>query len=122
MLNKNERKDNRLRRKRRIRKKVEGTAERPRMTVFRSNRHIYVQIVDDIDGRTLVSASTVEKEVAAELGEKDKSEQAEFIGKKVAERALAEGIKQVVFDRNGYIYHGRVAAVAQGAREAGLNL
>lgn len=122
MLSKNERKDNRLRRKRRIRKKVNGTSERPRMTVFRSNRHIYVQIVDDVAGRTLVSASTVEAELASQFADKDKKEQATIIGKTVASRALEEGIKSVVFDRNGYIYHGRVAAVANGAREAGLNL
>lgn len=122
MLSKNERKDNRLRRKRRIRKKVNGTQERPRMTVFRSNRHIYVQIVDDVAGRTLVAASTVESELAPQFVDKDKKEQATIVGKTVASRALAEGIKSVVFDRNGYIYHGRIAAVADGAREAGLNL
>lgn len=122
MLTKNEKKDNRIRRKRRIRKKVSGTAQRPRMTVFRSNRHIYVQVVDDIEGKTLVSASTLETELSSEIQGKDKKEQATIIGKTVASRALEAGIKSVVFDRNGYIYHGRVAAVANGAREAGLNL
>lgn len=120
MLSKNERKDGRLRRKRRIRKKVAGSQARPRLTVFRSNRHIYCQVIDDVSGTTLVSASTKDAEVAATLDGKDKSEQAKEVGKALAARALGKGIQTVVFDRNGYIYHGRVAAVADGAREAGL--
>jgi len=120
MLSKNERKDGRLRRKRRIRKKVTGSQARPRLTVFRSNRHIYCQVIDDVSGTTLVSASTKDAEVSATLDGKDKSEQAKEVGKALAARALGKGIQNVVFDRNGYIYHGRVAAVADGAREAGL--
>lgn len=120
MLSKSERKDGRLRRKRRIRKKVTGTQARPRLTVFRSNRHIYCQVVDDVTGNTLMSASTQDAEVASALEGKDKSEQAKEVGKALASRALGKGIESVVFDRNGYIYHGRVAAVAEGAREGGL--
>lgn len=122
MLNKNERKSRRLRRKRRIRKKVFGTASRPRLSVFRSNRHIYAQLVDDVTGQTLAAASTVEAEVAKTLDDKKKVEQAKTVGTLLGERAREAGIEAAVFDRNGYIYHGRVAAVADGAREAGLNL
>lgn len=121
MLSKRERENNRLRRKRRIRKKVFGNAERPRLTVFKSNKHIYAQIIDDLDGHTLVSASTVQGEVREQLGEElTKTEEAKKIGEIVAERAEQEGIDQVVFDRNGFIYHGRLAAVADGARDGGL--
>ncbi len=120
MLSKNDRSDGRLRRKRRIRKKVFGSQSRPRLTVFRSNRHIYCQVIDDVTGTTLIAASTQDAEVAALLDGKDKSEQAKEVGKALAVRALAKGIQSVVFDRNGYIYHGRVAAVADGAREGGL--
>jgi large subunit ribosomal protein L18 len=122
MLSKKERKNGRLRRKRRIRKKVFGTADRPRMSVFRSNRHIYVQLINDITGETLASASTIEEELAGDLDGKKKVDQAAVIGKAVGERAKAKGIESAVFDRNGYIYHGRVAAIADGAREAGLSL
>jgi large subunit ribosomal protein L18 len=120
MLSKSDRSDGRLRRKRRIRKKVFGSQSRPRLTVFRSNRHIYCQVIDDVTGTTLIAASTQDAEVAALLDGKDKSEQAKEVGKALAVRALAKGIQSVVFDRNGYIYHGRVAAVADGAREGGL--
>lgn len=121
MLSKSDRNDGRGRRKRRIRKKVHGSAQRPRMTVFRSNRHIYCQVIDDLTGRTLVSASTKDAEIGATLSGKDKSDQAKEVGKTLAARALEAGISAIVFDRNGYIYHGRVAAVAEGAREGGLH-
>ena len=104
----------------RVRKKVSGTHERPRFDVYRSNQHIYVQIIDDLDGKTLVAASTVEKEIAAEVKGKKKTEAAKIVGAAAAKKALAAGITEVVFDRGGYIYTGRVAAVADGAREAGL--
>ena len=104
----------------RIRKHITGTEERPRMTVFRSNKGIYVQLVDDLSGRTLVAASSLRKkdEGAAVTG--NKTEQAKQIGKLIAEKSLEKGISEVVFDRNGYLYHGRVKALADAAREAGL--
>lgn len=120
MLNKSDRNDGRLRRKRRIRKKVSGSTQRPRLTVFRSNRHIYCQVIDDLSGHTLVSASTKDAAVLEALAGKDKKEQAKEVGKVLAARAIERGISAIVFDRNGYIYHGRVAAVADGAREGGL--
>jgi large subunit ribosomal protein L18 len=112
----------RKRRQRRIRMKISGTAERPRLNVFRSLDHIYAQVIDDVAGRTLVSASTVDKEIAADLDGKKKREQATIVGKAVARRALDAGIQEVVFDRGGYLYHGRVKALADGAREGGLKL
>lgn len=121
MLDKRQREDNRLRRKRRIRKKITGTPQRPRLTVFKSNKHIYAQVVDDFSGHTLVSASTVESDLGGDE-EATKTEQAKRVGERVAERAEEEGVEQVVFDRNGFVYHGRVAAVADGAREGGLEL
>ena len=105
----------------RVRKKISGTAETPRLSVYRSLNHIYVQVIDDVKGVTLCSASTMEKEVKGEIKDMTKTEAAKLVGKKVAERALAKGIKAVVFDRGGYLYTGRVQAVADGAREAGLN-
>lgn len=110
----------RLRVKRRIRNKISGTPERPRLSVFRSNKHIYAQIIDDEAGHTLVSASTRSKELAGQLEGKTKVEQAMLVGKLLAEKALKANISQVVFDRNGYKYHGRVKALADGAREGGL--
>lgn len=110
----------RKRRHQRIRMKISGTQERPRLNVFRSLDNIYVQVIDDIAGHTLVSASTVDKKLATELEGKTKKEQATLVGKVVAERALAAGITEVVFDRGGYLYHGRVKALADGAREGGL--
>ena len=110
----------RIRRHRRIRRKISGTAVRPRLNVFRSLDQIYAQVIDDVAGTTLVSASTVDKKVAADLDGKTKKEQAELVGKAVAERALDAGIETVVFDRGGYLYHGRVKALAEGAREGGL--
>ena len=112
--------DHRDRRHRRVRKKVSGTAERPRLAVFRSSKHIYVQAIDDLAGRTLVSASTMEADVRG--GATATVAAAKQVGKLVGERAKAAGITAVVFDRGGFKYHGRVAAVADGAREAGLTL
>ena len=100
-----------------IRKKVEGTAERPRMSVFRSNKEIYVQFIDDETGKTLASTSSSDNGISAKGS---KVELATLVGKKAAEVAIAAGIGQVVFDRNGYLYHGRVKALAEGAREGGL--
>jgi large subunit ribosomal protein L18 len=105
----------------RVRKRVAGTTERPRLSIYRSLKNIYAQIIDDVQGTTLVAASTVDAAAKAELGGKDKTEQAKVVGKLVAERALAAGIKQVVFDRGGFKYHGRVKALADASREAGLD-
>ncbi|HEY67881.1 MAG: 50S ribosomal protein L18 [Chloroflexi bacterium] len=110
----------RLRRHRRVRKRVVGTPERPRLNVFRSLRHIYAQVIDDSRGHTLVSASTIDPEVEAQLKGLTKTEQARVVGRVLAERALSRGIKKVVFDRGGYKYHGRVKALADAAREGGL--
>ena len=104
----------------RVRTKVSGTALRPRFDVYRSSKHIYVQVIDDTVGNTLVAASTVEKEIAAMVEGKTKVEAAKIVGAEAAKRAIAKGITQVVFDRGGFIYTGRVEAVADGAREAGL--
>ena len=105
----------------RVRKKISGTKECPRLNVYRSTSHIYAQIIDDVAGNTLVACSTVEKALASEISGKSKSEIATIVGKKLGEKALAKGIKQVVFDRGGYLYIGRVKALADGAREAGLD-
>jgi large subunit ribosomal protein L18 len=104
----------------RVRSRVSGTAARPRLCVYRSLQHIYSQVIDDSQGYTLVAASTVDGEVRAQVDGKDKTEQAAIVGKVLAERALAAGITQVVFDRGGYLYHGRVEALAKAAREGGL--
>jgi large subunit ribosomal protein L18 len=115
--------DRRHRIKLRIRKRMTGTEERPRLTVFRSLSHIYVQVIDDMSGKTLVAASSIEPSIKGTLAAKVRGSNragAQAIGKLVAERALAKGIKQVVFDRNGFLYHGRIRAVAEAAREAGL--
>lgn len=114
--------DPRKRRQRRIRLKISGTPERPRLNVFRSLHHIYAQVIDDVAGQTLVSASTVDKEVVEQVAGKKKQEQAAIVGKIVAQRALDAGIQEVVFDRGGYLYHGRIKALADGAREGGLKL
>ncbi|HEY3156039.1 MAG TPA: 50S ribosomal protein L18 [Candidatus Eisenbacteria bacterium] len=112
----------RSRRHMRIRKKVMGTAERPRLTVFRSLNHIYAQLVDDLTGRTILTVSSMDKEVAPSLKEtKGKIEAGKLVGKQIAARAKEKGIERVCFDRSGYLYHGRVKAVAEGAREGGLN-
>ena len=121
MFNKRDRNEVRKIRHERVRRKISGTPTRPRLCVFRSNKHIYAQIIDDVAGNTLAAASTVEKEIAAQLGEVDKKGEAKLVGKIVAERALKAGIKEVVFDRGGYIYTGRVAELAAGAREGGLD-
>ncbi|MBO4446540.1 MAG: 50S ribosomal protein L18 [Bacteroidales bacterium] len=104
----------------RIRKHVNGTAERPRMVVFRSNKQIYVQVVDDEQGKTLVSASSIDKELAEACKGKNGIETAAIVGKAVAERALAKGITTISFDRGGYLFHGRVKSLADAAREGGL--
>ncbi|MBI4645242.1 MAG: 30S ribosomal protein S5 [Bacteroidia bacterium] len=111
-------KERRIRIKKRVRRKIYGTSERPRMSVFRSNKHISVQIIDDSAGRTVLSASSLCKEVSSQMA-KTKTEQAKFVGKLIAERALNLNIKNVVFDRNGYLYHGRVKALADVARQSG---
>ena len=121
MIKKIDKNEERLRRHTRVRKKVSGTAEAPRLSVYRSLNHIYVQVIDDEKGVTVCSASTMEKEVKGAVKDLSKTEAAKVVGKKVAERAVAKGIKTVVFDRGGYLYTGRVQAVADGAREAGLN-
>ena len=110
--------ERRLRIKRRIRKSVSGTAERPRMSVFRSNKQISVQLIDDISGKTLVATSSLIKEIAEK--KTTKIEQAELVGQAIAEKAVAAGITSVVFDRNGYLYHGRVKSLADAARKGGL--
>lgn len=111
--------DTRKRRKIRIRKKLSGTPERPRLVVFRSNLHIYAQVVDDLSGKTLAAASTLSLSKGGEKAQCNKTG-AELVGKKIASLAQEKNIKQVVFDRNGYLYHGKVKAVADGAREGGL--
>ena len=110
----------RLRRHRRVRKSVTGMPGRPRLNVFRSLNHVYAQVIDDSQGHTLISASTVDPELKAQLHGLTKTEQSRVVGKALAKRALDLGIKAVVFDRGGYQYHGRVKALADGAREGGL--
>ncbi len=100
-----------------IRKRLSGSSERPRLSVFRSNKGIYAQVIDDLSGKTLVSASSLSKDFSATGS---KSDQSIAVGKLVAEKAIAAGIKEVVFDRNGYLYHGRIKSLAEGAREGGL--
>ncbi len=104
----------------RARHRLEGTAERPRLNVFRSTRHIFAQVIDDTRGRTLVAASTLDDEVRANAAKMTKTQEAKAVGKLIAQRALEKGLKQVVFDRGGYDYHGRVKALADASREAGL--
>jgi large subunit ribosomal protein L18 len=105
---------------RRVRRKVFGTPERPRLAVYKSLKHIYAQIIDDTKGETLVSASTLDRELRDKLPELTKTEEAREVGRLIAQRALEKGIKKVVFDRGGFIYHGRIKALAEGAREGGL--
>ena len=121
MFKKQDRNEIRVIRHARVRKKISGTTERPRLCVYRSNAHIYAQVIDDTVGRTLAAASTVEKDIAAQIGEVDKKGAAKLVGKTIAERAKNAGISEVVFDRGGYIYTGRVAELAAGAREGGLD-
>lgn len=120
MINKIDKNAIRRRKHVRVRNKIAGTSSRPRLCVFRSNTNIYAQIIDDEAGKTLVSASTLDKEVKASIENGSNKEGAAAVGKKIAERALAANINEVVFDRGGYIFHGRVAALAEAAREAGL--
>jgi len=110
----------RSRRRNRIRKKVMGTAERPRLCVYRSNTNIYAQLIDDMEGRTLASASTMDKELKAGVKSGGNIDAAKKVGEAVAKRAMEKGVSSVVFDRGGYIYHGRIKALADAAREAGL--
>jgi len=121
LLRKENKNGSRKHRHLRVRKTVHGTTERPRLNVFRSLHHIYAQIINDETGVTLVSASTVEKEVSASLANGGNTEAAKAVGAAIAKRAAEKGIEKVVFDRGGYIYHGRVAALAAAAREAGLD-
>ncbi len=116
----NPRETARLKRKMRIRKKLAGTDERPRLSVFRSDKHIYAQVIDDVRGATLVAASTLSPEINKDEQTQGKVGSAKLVGKLIAQRARDKGISKVVFDRNGFIYHGRVQALADAAREAGL--
>ena len=121
MVNKKSRAEVLMKKHRRIRNRFSGTAERPRLAVFRSNNHMYAQIIDDVAQHTLVSASTLQKDVKAELEKTNNVEAAAHLGTIIAKRALDKGITTVVFDRGGYIYQGKVKALADAAREAGLN-
>lgn len=121
MFKKRDRNEVRLIRHERVRKKISGTPARPRLCVYRSLNHIYAQVIDDVAGNTLVAASTVEKEIAAQVAELDKKGASKLVGKIIAERAKNAGISEVVFDRGGYVYTGRVAELAAGAREGGLD-
>ena len=120
MVSKKSRQEVRLNKHRKLRNRFSGTAERPRLAVFRSNNHMYAQIIDDTVGNTLVSASTLEKDVKAELEKTNNVDAAAYLGTVIAKRALEKGIKAVVFDRGGFIYQGKIAALADAAREAGL--
>jgi large subunit ribosomal protein L18 len=120
MIKKESRQKAREKKHLRIRKRFSGTAERPRLSVFRSNKHIYAQLIDDVAGNTLASASTLDKDLRGDLKNTDDVEAATAVGKSIAQKALDKGIKTVVFDRGGYIYQGKVAALAEAAREAGL--
>jgi len=121
MVSKTSRQEVRAEKHRRIRSRLSGTADRPRLAVFRSNDHMYAQIIDDTVGNTLVAASTLDKDVKAELTKTNNVEAAAYLGTVIAKKALDKGIKEVVFDRGGYIYQGKVAALAEAAREAGLD-
>ncbi len=120
MYSKSDKNADRQKRHLRLRNKVKGSPERPRLNVYRSLNHIYAQVIDDVAGNTLASASSLEKDVKAQAAGLSKKEAAKLIGKLVAQRAIEKGVKTVVFDRGGYIYTGRVATLAEGAREAGL--
>ena len=120
MVSKKSRQEVRLNKHRKLRNRFSGTAERPRLAVFRSNNHMYAQIIDDTVGNTFVAASTVEKDVKAELEKTNNVDAAAYLGTVIAKRALEKGIKAVVFDRGGFIYQGKIAALADAAREAGL--
>ena len=120
MVSKKSRSEVRVNKHRKLRNRFSGTAERPRLAVFRSNNHMYAQIIDDTVGNTLVAASTVEKEVSAELEKTNNVDAAAYLGTVIAKRAIEKGINTVVFDRGGFIYQGKIAALAEAAREAGL--
>ena len=120
MVSKESRSKVRVQKHRRMRNRFSGTAERPRLAVFRSNNHMYAQIIDDTVGNTLVAASTLDKDVKAELEKTNNVEAAAYLGKVIAKKALDKGITTVVFDRGGFIYQGKIAALAEAAREAGL--
>ena len=120
MVRKKSRQDVRVKKHKKIRNRFSGTAQRPRLAVFRSNNHMYAQIIDDTVGNTLVAASTLEKEVKSELEKTNNVDAAAYLGTVIAKRAMEKGITTVVFDRGGYIYHGKIAALAEAAREAGL--
>ena len=120
MISKKSRADVREKKHKKIRNRFSGTPERPRLSVFRSNSHMYAQIIDDTKGHTLAAASTNEKDVKAALKNTDDTEAAAYVGKLIGERAVQKGIKTVVFDRGGFVYHGKVQALADAAREAGL--
>lgn len=120
MIQKKSRNALRLNKHRRIRNKIKGTAARPRLAVFRSDNHIYAQIIDDAKAHTLVAASTMEKDVRSKTDKTSNVDAAKAVGAAIAEKALAKGIDQVVFDRGGFLYHGRIKALADAAREAGL--
>lgn len=120
MSQKNQRETARQNRKGRIRKRIFGTEQRPRLSVFRSAKHIYAQLVIDSTGSTILAASTLSPDLRAEIGDLDKSDAAKKVGQWIGKKALEKNIQQVVFDRNGFLYHGRVKALADGARESGL--
>ena len=120
MIKKPSRSKARKKRHYRLRNNISGTVAKPRLNVFRSNKHIYAQVIDDVGGNTLVSASTMDKAVNGDITKKNDKEAAKAVGLALGKRAVAQGITTVVFDRGGYLYHGRVAALADGAREAGL--
>lgn len=118
MFKKTDRKKARVKRHMRVRNKISGTAERPRLAVFRSEKNMYAQIIDDVAGRTIVSASTLDKDFAGKVG--SNKEAAKAVGELIAKKAVENGIEEVVFDRGGFVYHGRIKELAEGAREAGL--
>ena len=120
MVSKKSRSEVRRKKHMKLRNRFSGTAERPRLAVFRSNNHMYAQIIDDTVGNTLVAASTLEKDIKAELEKTNNVDAAAYLGTVIAKRALEKGINTVVFDRGGFIYHGKIAALAEAAREAGL--
>ncbi|NBD28285.1 50S ribosomal protein L18 [Paenibacillus glycinis] len=120
MITKGDKNKARHKRHLRVRKRINGTTQRPRLSVFRSSKHIYAQLIDDVQGVTVVSASTVDKEVAEQISNGGNIEAARKIGEVIAARAKAKGVDQIVFDRGGYLYHGRIQALADAAREAGL--
>jgi large subunit ribosomal protein L18 len=121
MITKVNKNKSRLKRHLRVRKKIQGTGARPRLNIFRSSKHMYAQIIDDQTGQTLISASTMDKGLSGQVNNGGNVEAAKLVGKLVAERAKEKGINQVVFDRGGYLYHGRIQALADAAREAGLD-